>query len=527
MTPFDPERHHRRSIRLKGYDYSQAGAYFVTICTQGRICLFGDVVNDQMELNDAGRLMESAWLDLPNRFPAIELDEFVVMPNHMHGIIVITDHLVHNVEGSRVPTQCETITCETTTRVARTATDNVGAGLVPAHGEAIHRVTTRVTPTAADNIASNVIGPTIQVTWSGGWNRDASTFYSGASNLSTMPADATSGNWACIGSTAPVYPANAALWYSSNTGPGFYTVKSQRNTVPVSYPTSYQLFRTSLILNPSFETAASRSWWPWIFPTDAGIAIPYSVSSGTLCSLTDKGVGDCPGGPSLVNNRPGNAGPTVLRIEGRAEGGNFLHLGSPPLVNGQRYVFSAYVATDLKNSCCTKCGQKGEDWWMSSYVKDENNESCRTVPTFVTACSSNATIGAHLQVRSGNDGGKTLLAQSSGASWTARNGWERLGVSFVFSGATGQTVSLRLVTMTCGGYNYWDAVQFEQSGSSSPSTYCDAANSLRPTPASSNPCYRSGTYSSSSGVVGVPVNSDVADLNSAILSKAKNLLHKA
>jgi putative transposase len=54
MTPFDPQRHHRRSIRLKGYDYAQAGAYFVTNCTQGRECLFGEVVNDQMQLNDAG-----------------------------------------------------------------------------------------------------------------------------------------------------------------------------------------------------------------------------------------------------------------------------------------------------------------------------------------------------------------------------------------------------------------------------------------------------------------------------------------
>jgi putative transposase len=151
MTSFDPQRHHRRSIRLKGYDYSQAGAYFVTICTQGRICLLGDVVNDQMELNNAGRLMESVWLDLPNRFSTVELDEFVVMPSHMHGIIVIVDRPIHNLEGSHVPTQNETTTYEATTRVAPTAADDVGAGLVLAHDAITHRVTTRVTPTTTGN----------------------------------------------------------------------------------------------------------------------------------------------------------------------------------------------------------------------------------------------------------------------------------------------------------------------------------------------------------------------------------------
>ena len=88
---FDPEKHHRRSIRLKGYDYAQAGAYFVTICTQHRACLFGEVVNGQMQLNDAGRFVEQCWLDIPHHFPHVELEAFVVMPNHVHGIIVITD----------------------------------------------------------------------------------------------------------------------------------------------------------------------------------------------------------------------------------------------------------------------------------------------------------------------------------------------------------------------------------------------------------------------------------------------------
>jgi putative transposase len=85
-----PDIHHRRSIRLQGYDYAQAGAYFVTICTQDRECLFGKVVNGEMVLNDAGRMVQAVWDGLPGRFPFIELDQFCVMPNHVHGIIVLT-----------------------------------------------------------------------------------------------------------------------------------------------------------------------------------------------------------------------------------------------------------------------------------------------------------------------------------------------------------------------------------------------------------------------------------------------------
>jgi putative transposase len=69
--PYDPNRHHRRSIRLKGYDYSQAGAYFITLCTQDRACLFGKVVNGEMRLNDAGRMVLAEWNRLPERFPQV------------------------------------------------------------------------------------------------------------------------------------------------------------------------------------------------------------------------------------------------------------------------------------------------------------------------------------------------------------------------------------------------------------------------------------------------------------------------
>ena len=81
----------RRSLRLKGYDYAQAGAYFVTTCTQDRTCLFGEVADDRICLNAAGQLAAILWSALPTRFPGIDLDAFIVMPNHVHGIVVVPD----------------------------------------------------------------------------------------------------------------------------------------------------------------------------------------------------------------------------------------------------------------------------------------------------------------------------------------------------------------------------------------------------------------------------------------------------
>ncbi|MDD4016320.1 MAG: hypothetical protein PHV28_00115 [Kiritimatiellae bacterium] len=78
----------RRSIRLRGYDYSLQGAYFVTVCTEGRRRLFGTVVNGRMALNDAGRAAAACWREIPNHFPHAAVDEWVVMPDHVHGIIV-------------------------------------------------------------------------------------------------------------------------------------------------------------------------------------------------------------------------------------------------------------------------------------------------------------------------------------------------------------------------------------------------------------------------------------------------------
>jgi putative transposase len=87
MIPFNPNIHHRRSIRFKDYDYSQAGLYFITICCQNRACLFGEITNGEMILNDAGKIANQYWLDIPNHFPDAILHKHIIMPNHIHGIV--------------------------------------------------------------------------------------------------------------------------------------------------------------------------------------------------------------------------------------------------------------------------------------------------------------------------------------------------------------------------------------------------------------------------------------------------------
>jgi len=86
---YNPQIHKRRSIRLKGYDYSQAGLYFITICCEDRICRFGKIENGKMILNDYGTIACNEWEKLPDRFVNFKLDVFQIMPNHMHGIIAL------------------------------------------------------------------------------------------------------------------------------------------------------------------------------------------------------------------------------------------------------------------------------------------------------------------------------------------------------------------------------------------------------------------------------------------------------
>lgn len=86
---YDPERHHRRSIRLQGYDYAQAGAYFVTICALHRQCIFGEIRGSIIHLSPFGQVAEAEWMRTAELRPYVDLDAFIVKPNHMHGIIVL------------------------------------------------------------------------------------------------------------------------------------------------------------------------------------------------------------------------------------------------------------------------------------------------------------------------------------------------------------------------------------------------------------------------------------------------------
>jgi REP element-mobilizing transposase RayT len=88
---FNSQKNRRRSIRLKDYDYAQPGGYFITIVTYHRDLLFGEMVNGEMKLNGYGRVADECWSAIPNHFSSVELGAYVVMPNHVHGIVMIND----------------------------------------------------------------------------------------------------------------------------------------------------------------------------------------------------------------------------------------------------------------------------------------------------------------------------------------------------------------------------------------------------------------------------------------------------
>lgn len=89
MSEAEIRRLYRKPLRLRNYDYSSEGMYFVTVCAKDKICLFGEIEGGEIKLNDAGQMIESVWKGLSNRFPSIDLDQFAVMPNHIHGIILM------------------------------------------------------------------------------------------------------------------------------------------------------------------------------------------------------------------------------------------------------------------------------------------------------------------------------------------------------------------------------------------------------------------------------------------------------
>lgn len=86
---YDPRRHHRRSIRKKGHDYTAPGVYYITICIEQRAHILSQIVNGNIQLQTAGKLVETTWHRLPDHFAAVRLDAFVIMPDHIHGIIIL------------------------------------------------------------------------------------------------------------------------------------------------------------------------------------------------------------------------------------------------------------------------------------------------------------------------------------------------------------------------------------------------------------------------------------------------------
>ncbi len=148
---FNPKTHHRRSIRLKGYDYSRAGAYFVTICAQDKRCLFGDIVDGEMVLNDAGRMVQIVWDELPKYYPGIGTDTCQIMPNHIHGIIVIVGASPCACPG---PSACP-------------GTNGQPRGVAPtlALPDVVHRFKTMTTKRYADGVKKNRWQPFPRKLW--------------------------------------------------------------------------------------------------------------------------------------------------------------------------------------------------------------------------------------------------------------------------------------------------------------------------------------------------------------------------
>lgn len=102
--PFNPDKHHRRSIRLHDYDYSRAGAYYITICIYNKEHLFGKIANGELQPNEYGKIAENEWIKTFQLRNNIEMDEFIIMPNHFHGIIIISNEPDGTGTARRAPT---------------------------------------------------------------------------------------------------------------------------------------------------------------------------------------------------------------------------------------------------------------------------------------------------------------------------------------------------------------------------------------------------------------------------------------
>ena len=159
--PYNPALHHRRSLRLKGYDYSQAGMYFITICCQNDICRFGTIENGEMVLNEYGQIAHNEWAKLPERYPNMVLDVFQIMPNHIHGVIALCNTPMDAAVGATltVAQNENTFSLNENTEIPYDANVlNYRAGASPAPTSAVmfgDWATARVAPT---NVTKPIVG---------------------------------------------------------------------------------------------------------------------------------------------------------------------------------------------------------------------------------------------------------------------------------------------------------------------------------------------------------------------------------
>ena len=154
----------RKSIRLKGYDYSKPGAYFITICTQTRACLFGEIINGKIVLNGAGIMVGNEWVDLPNRFANIQLNEYIIMPNHFHAILEIVPPVGATLVVARNANDTRNDTHKNDTRNDIHKNDNTATN-IDKNGQSYQNGQPHkkgqpqgIAPTAANNTLGDVVG---------------------------------------------------------------------------------------------------------------------------------------------------------------------------------------------------------------------------------------------------------------------------------------------------------------------------------------------------------------------------------
>ena len=160
---YNPYIHHRRSIRLKGFDYSQEGFYFITICCENRKHRFGEIENGEMILNECGQIAYNEWVKLSERFPNFELDVFQIMPNHIHGIIALVGATLavapNDVDDAVAPNDVDDTVAPND---VDSHNDSVAPNDVDSHNDSVApnnsdiRATARVAPTVAPTVSDMV-----------------------------------------------------------------------------------------------------------------------------------------------------------------------------------------------------------------------------------------------------------------------------------------------------------------------------------------------------------------------------------